>query len=207
MENSENQITDQEAAGLIELGVLLGKGRAFGLVAGCCSGVQAATLRTIREEKLYKRCSPSWKDFCATHLNLSRTQADHIIGLLDEFGPGYFELAQLTRVSPETYRALEPSIKDGAIHSNGEEIEINPENADKVVRAVNEFRRTAPPHERHQPSTHERFEALDKSCAAILAEFDYLVRQNEDPADFGLFQRTLAKMRAALARVELQIGF
>jgi hypothetical protein len=60
----------------------------------------------LRENKLYKRVSPDWREFCDGYLNINRGQADHIIRLLDEFGPGYFELAQLTRISPETYRAI-----------------------------------------------------------------------------------------------------
>jgi hypothetical protein len=32
-----------------------------------------------------------------------------------EFGPDYFELAQLTHISADTYRALAPSIQDGAL--------------------------------------------------------------------------------------------
>src|SRR5882672_8031577 len=108
------------AADLLNLGILLGENQAFALMVGRCSAAQATTLRRLREEGKYKSVIPQWKEFCSTYLKISGTQANQIIQLLEEFGPGYFELAQLTRISAETYRAIAPSIKDGALHLNGD---------------------------------------------------------------------------------------
>ena len=115
----EKTVSDLPAddAELLDLGSVLGQNLTFGLVAGRCSAAQAASLRRLREERLYKRVAPNWREFCPTFLKMSRTQADQVIQLLDEFGPGYFELAQLTRVSAETYRAIAPSIQEGVLHS------------------------------------------------------------------------------------------
>jgi hypothetical protein len=39
----------------------------------------------------------------------------------------------LTRVSPQTFRAIAPAIQDGALRYNGETIELNAENSRKVA--------------------------------------------------------------------------
>ena len=57
-------------------------------------------------------------------LKISGSEADKIIRLWEEFGASYFELAQLIRISPEGYRAIEPAVKDGALHHEGEAIEL-----------------------------------------------------------------------------------
>ena len=73
----------------LDLGRLLGQRRAFGAVAGRCSAAHAQLLR-IREEKLYRPVAPSWRAFCGAHLALSRRHADHLISLLNRFGPIYY---------------------------------------------------------------------------------------------------------------------
>ena len=59
--------------------------------SGACAG-----------EKKYQKCAPTWKEFCPKFLKMTSNHADRIIRLWQEFGAGYFELAQLTRVSAET---------------------------------------------------------------------------------------------------------
>ena len=105
------------------LGLALGLNQAFGVVAGRCSAAQAAAFCRIREEKLYKRYTSDWRQFCPRFLNLSASQVDRIIRLWKQYGPGIFELSQLTRISEPTWRELEPLVRDGALHFNGEAIE------------------------------------------------------------------------------------
>src|SRR5690348_1913910 len=52
-----------ESAGLIDLGVVLGQNQAFAIVAGRCSAAQAAGLQRLREQRLYKTCTPHWAEF------------------------------------------------------------------------------------------------------------------------------------------------
>src|SRR5579871_3514858 len=61
-------------AALLELGVVLGQSLAFGLVAGRCSAAQAQALRRLREERLYKRCTEAWLEFCPKYLKISRAE-------------------------------------------------------------------------------------------------------------------------------------
>ena len=157
-----------EIAEALEAGVTLGQSRAFGLVAGRCSAAQAEGLQRLRDEKKYLKIAPTWRDFCRRYLNISGTQADRVIHLWQEFGAGYFEIAQLTRISPETYRAIQPSLRDGAIHLNGEAIALDPENAHKVAAAVAELRRGLPaPEPAHDSPIHEHLDTLEKRSEAL----------------------------------------
>jgi hypothetical protein len=53
-------------------------------------------------------------------------------------------MSQLVRISPAAFRAIAPYIKDGALHLNGQTIELSTENAKQVAAAVSEFRRALP---------------------------------------------------------------
>jgi hypothetical protein len=205
----EKTVSDLPAddAELLDLGSVLGQNLTFGLVAGRCSAAQAASLRRLREERLYKRVAPNWREFCPAFLKMSRTQADQIIQLLDEFGPGYFELAQLTRVSADTYRAIAPSIQEGVLHSHGDPIELTVENSRKVAAAVAEFRRTLPVKKpAPQLPMHERLAELDKRCSAMIAEFEEISEKERRGENWLLFTATLARMASALRRIEVENG-
>jgi hypothetical protein len=125
-----------DSAGLLDLGAVLGQAHAFASISGRCTAAQAESLRRLRDEKQYQRLGLTWEAFCVGYLRTSRSQADRIIALLDEFGPQYFELSQLTRVSASTYRELESHVKDGVIEVFGEAVELNTRNAQKVAHAV-----------------------------------------------------------------------
>src|SRR4051812_29211684 len=134
----------EDAQIMLDLGIALGQQHAFAIVAGRCSAAQAETLRRIREEKAYLKCSPLWREFCPKYLGMSSSQADRIIHLLDEFGPKYFSVAQVTRISAEVYRAIAPAVQDGVLEFKGETIELAPENVRAVTAAVAGLRRGAP---------------------------------------------------------------
>lgn len=194
-------------AALLELGLALGQNQAFAVVSGRCSAAQAAGLRRLREEKLYKRCTEHWDAFCATYLKISRAEADRMIRLWDEFGAGYFEVSELTRISAETYRAIAPSIKDGALYFNGESIELNAENSREVAAAVAELRRALPARKAARPiEMPERIEELDKRCTALLNEFRDISRMERNGENWLTFMSVLSRVYSALARIALENG-
>jgi hypothetical protein len=160
----------------VNLGRLLGRREAFTMVAARCSAADAALLRQIRDERLYLGHAKDWDEFCTAHLGMRRSNANRLIGLLNEFGPQYFEVAQLTRISPATYRAIAPSIRDGALHTNGEAIALIPENAERVAAAVAELR----PAENKPARDHaaELCELCD--CLALKAEEIAANKENWD---------------------------
>ena len=163
---------------LMELGFTLGQNHTFGLLAGRCSAAQAQGIRRLREEKQYKRCCEKWEDFCPRYLKMSRGEADRIIRHLEEFGPAYFELSQLIRISVETFRAIAPAVSDGVLHHKGEAIPINNENSRKVVAAVAEMR-SALPKKSAEPTQAEdlkqQIHSLAERCVAMVAELDRVV--------------------------------
>jgi hypothetical protein len=218
---NEELLQDQVAydAALLELGVVLGQNYAFGLIAGRCSAAQAQALHRLREEQLYKRCAETWLEFCPKYLKMSRTEADRTIKLLEEFGPAYFELSQLTRVSPETYRAIAPAIENGVLRFNGEEIPLNAENSRKVAAAVAEMRSAIPkksPVEEslerkidalcHETVLLERIAKLDECGQTLVAEFEKIACDKGLGEMASYFATALARALDGLARVAEESG-
>jgi hypothetical protein len=192
---------------LVDLGELLGQNHAFATVAGRCSAAQALAIRRLREEKLYKQCTPQWNDFCGTYLKMSKTQADCIIRQLEQFGAGYFEIAQLARISPETYRAIEPSMKDGVLHFQGEAIALNEGNSQKLAAAVAELRRTARMKKPAvQPDVPARLKALERRCDGVVEEFAQISKIERYGENWLMLVATLDKVRVALNRLDFENG-
>ena len=137
-------------------------------------GGASGDLRQLREEKKYLKCSATWRVFCSEYLKMKSGHADRIIRLWEEFGAGYFELAQLTRCSPETYRAIEPAVKEGTLRYQDETIELHPENARKVATAVASLRKKPA----RQLEMHERLHEIDRRCRAIAEELEEISRKD-----------------------------
>ena len=198
----------QEAADWFELGHSLGQNHAFAIVAGRCTAAQAANLHRMREEKLYQRCGLSWEEFCTSYVKVSRSETDRLVRLWQEFGAGYFELAQLTRISADTYRAIAPSVKEGHLLHNGESIELNAENSRKVAAAVAEMRRelavaqkSAPPFE-----AGGRLEALDKLCDSVISEFRHIAKEKRNEIDRIGLSCVLYRLHDALSALAAEHG-
>src|SRR5271157_5578871 len=130
---------------VLTLGKVLGQSLAFGTVAGRCSAAQAAALQQARADKVHRRFGLTWKEFCPKHLRMSGTQADEIIRLLHEFGPEYFENTESVRISPDTYRLVAPLIQDKALRVDGEVLELNSANVQRVARTLRGSQRALPP--------------------------------------------------------------
>ena len=160
----------------LDLGRLLGRREAFSVMAARCSAADATHLRQIREQKNYLECK-DWGEFCGKYLHISKDTANRAIRLLEDFGPQYFELAQLTRISAETYRAIAPAIQDGKLHTEGEAIELIPENAEKVAAAVAVLRKKEP--KAPAKVTDPIIAAADRA-SELYEEFSGLSRRAED---------------------------
>jgi hypothetical protein len=132
--NEEKILSDPHAA--LDLGRVLGQRRAFVALGGRCSAAHAELLRRVRDEKLYRAVAPSWREFCGSHLAISRRHADHLIGLLKRFGPIYFELSQLVGLSVKQYLAIEPAVREQNIVIDGAAISVVPENTPKILEAI-----------------------------------------------------------------------
>jgi hypothetical protein len=205
-----------EAAGSFELGTMIGQRKAFGLIAGRCSAAEAAAIRRIREERLYQASKLSWIEFCPRHLGMCRAQADRLIRLLEEFGADYFDVAQLTRVPPEAYRAIAPAVKDGHIHWQNEAIALLPENSERVAAAVAGLREVAraaaSPAEPEQTAApaddrESAMNALKQRTDQVVAEWAKLVavRVSFPPAQRQTMKNMIGRTRAEMERLERQV--
>jgi hypothetical protein len=210
MEKPTIELTDGDS-GFLDLGVVLGQNQAFSLVAGRCSAAQAATLLRLRQEKKYLKCAANWREFCTRYLKMSGSEADKIIRLWEEFGANYFELAQLMRISPEGYRAIEPAVKGGTLQHDGETIKFDAENSRKLADAVSELLgaeaekkpvKKSPPYR----AMHEIIADLDRRCTGMIAEFQEISRKERSGENWILFVRNLTRVRTELSRIERENG-
>lgn len=160
-----------EMALAVQLGQTLGRRQAYVEVAGRCSAYEAATIKRLREAKLYLKLAPTWAEFCARYLGMSKASADRVIRWLDDFGPDFFTLTQLTRVSPDEYRErIAPAMAEGAIRRGGETIKLIPENTEKVAAAVDELRQAAAP-DGGMMDADERLRSLSRRIDGLVSEF------------------------------------
>lgn len=128
---------------VMELGKWLGRRQAYSIMAGRCSVADAQCLRELRESKKYKALGLNWEDCCKQRVGIPRSSAEVIIRHLEEFGPDYFVIAQVTGMTASEYRRIQGSIRNHALIHAGEEIPIQVENAQQLIAAVEAVRREA----------------------------------------------------------------
>ncbi len=172
------------------------------MVSGRTAAAQAACLQRVRQEKLFQALEPTWEQFCPKYLRISRAEADRIIRLWEEFGSAYFEMAQLTRISPETYRAIAPAVQDGALHVDGEAIQLNPENSRRVADAVSRLRRAIP----GRTLSRNPIEDLRRCSIALVQEFEAIVRKEREGENWPHLTATLRLLRSELTRIAAENG-
>ncbi|MGO9259730.1 MAG: hypothetical protein ACLQU1_25970 [Bryobacteraceae bacterium] len=129
----------------LDLARWLGRREAFGTIAGRCSGADVECLRQIRNRKLFRTRARNWDEFGKKELRLSRRKIDDDIRHLEEFGPPFFQVAQLTRITPQQYRAIAPHVAGDGINLDGQVIALVESNAGQVTAAVQELCRRVEP--------------------------------------------------------------
>lgn len=167
----ELQIEKSQTENAFELGNLVGRHEALGLIASRCSAADAATLRRIRDKELWRSEAASWNEFCGSRLKMTRSNANRLIKLLDEFGPAYFQIAHAARISMEDYRkAIAPAVRDNVLHVNGEAIALTEENDPRIAVAISELRKTIVVKAIEAPAE-TPFQTLERHCSELMAEF------------------------------------
>jgi hypothetical protein len=129
-----------KASDPIESGAWVGRQQAFALIASKCSGARALALREIKESKAFEQFGLTWKEFCVKHVGISRESADLLIRQYNEFGDAYFRLSQIARISPETYRQIEPKVDEDTVEIDGENFELTLPNAGRIRAAIDKMR-------------------------------------------------------------------
>jgi hypothetical protein len=141
MENNSEILTNPvEPEVSFELGQWIGRRQAFGMMAGKTAAAAIECLRRIRDDKLYRAKGVDWSGFCQKYAGMDRSYADRLIRRYEEFGPNYFSLSEIMRISPEAYRQIAGAVGDDGLAFGDQKIPISPENSHQIVDAVNALR-------------------------------------------------------------------
>lgn len=127
----------------IELAQWVGRQQAFGLISAKCSAAQAEILKRLKDTSAHKAFGLTREEFCDQYLGISRQTADRIIANYEEFGAAYFAMSNVIRISPATYRLLAPAVEGNELIFGDEKIPITKANADRILEAVNAYRKEA----------------------------------------------------------------
>ena len=195
-----------ETQQVLELGIMVGQRRAFGLVAGRCSAAHAECLRKIRDERTYLKFAPNWTEFCEHHLKINKRTADRAIALLKKHGPLYFETAALTGITPTEFERIEAAIQQDGIHVESDVIALLPENAARAADAVARLLADAAAIDAAAPaaSAEELILDLEKRGLQLCAAFHRTAKATES-IDRGLLISTIRKVGQMINRLELEI--
>ena len=204
MEEIKDGISEEQL--VLELGIMLGQRRAFGMVAGRCSAAQAECLRKIREEKAYLKFSPNWAEFCERHLKISKRTADRAIALLKKHGTLYFETAALTGITPAEFERIEHAIQQDGIHVGSDVIALIPENTARAVDAVARLQEEAAAVESAKPaaSAEEQIHELEKRARQLCASF-HKTAEAADSIERQWLIGAIKKVQQMMNRLELEI--
>ncbi|HEY1339905.1 MAG TPA: hypothetical protein VGF59_20475 [Bryobacteraceae bacterium] len=167
----------------IEAGAWAGRQQAFAVIASKCSVAQALSLKQARESRAYEELGLTWEEYCPEYLGISRAQADHYIRQLNHHGETYYRLAEIARISPETYQRLAPAVAEGAIEIEGEKLALTPENAPKIRAALNTLRRQLRDSQSTRPRPSTSAVRLQTREESVLEEARRAAKSAPSPAD------------------------
>lgn len=186
----------------VELGMILGERRVFGMIAGRCGAAHAECLRKLRDEKRYLKYAPNWKEYCERYLKISKPTADREIALLKKHGSLYFETRALTGISPREYELIKPHIHADGIHAGGEVIALIPENAQRAIDAVAKLQAEAAAAEPEKPAP--TVESQIGEYEQRVQQFCSTFRKFAQHADRKLVQASIKKMQMMFYGLEVE---
>jgi hypothetical protein len=204
MEEIEDGMPDDRQ--VLELGIMLGQRRAFGMVAGRCSAAQAECLRKIRDEKTYLKFAINWAEFCERQLKIGKRTADRAIALLKKHGTLYFEMAALTGITPAEFGRIEHAIQRDGIHVGSDVIALIPENAARAVDAVARLQTEAAAAQSAEPaaSAEEQIRELEKRAMQLCASF-HRTANAADSIERQWLIGAIKKVQKMINRLEMEI--
>lgn len=179
---------------VFDLGTWLGRKQAFAAIAGRCSAAEAECLRNIRQKKLYQARNVTWQQFCTQYAGVSRSLADELIRRLEEFGPAYFHLAGVTKITPQTFRLIASAVSEEGVQCGDEEIPFTPENAARIAVAVEQLRARA--------GAEAKGEAEEDQARSLVRARRTLGEALTEVERVSVFQMTLIERQALRAVLE-----
>jgi hypothetical protein len=200
---------DKQEEAILDLGKWLGRRQAFSLVAGRCSAADAKCLRELRESKTYKHAGLTWEECCKQKAGICRSVADQIIHNLEEFGPDFFVIAQVTGISAKEYRRIQGSVADHKLLCGGDEIPIEVESAPRLVAAVDALRREAAEAPAQSADTEAEaaraFAKAGRAMRTALAELDKLRLMQLDIGGRMKLQTAIGEAAGKLRFLDMQV--
>jgi len=164
---------------LLELGSWIGRGQAFGSVANQTLAAQAKCLHTIRENNAYQSVCATWEEFCQQYVGLARRRVDELIEKVEEFGETYFRLAEIVRISPDSYRQIADRIVESSIEIGGELVPIVAENGARIRGAVARLR-SEMRQARHEADIHSSPD-ISRLMSRVDSIYEEMKRQAQRP--------------------------
>jgi hypothetical protein len=76
-------------------------------------------------------------------VGVTRPVVDKTIRQLEEFGPAFFQLASILRITAEEYRGIVGSVVEDGVLYEGEKIAISVENTSRLAQAVDSLQSRA----------------------------------------------------------------
>ena len=191
---------------VLDLGIMLGQRRAFGLVAGRCSAAQAECLRKVRDEKTYLKFATNWAEFCERQLKIGKRTADRAIALLKKHGTLYFETAALTGITPAEFERIAQAIQRDGIHVGSDVIALIPENAGRAVDAVARLQAEAAAAQSAEPaaSVEAQIRELERRAKRLCASF-HTAAKGADSIERPWLIGAIKKVQQMIDRLELEI--
>ena len=107
---------------------------------------------------------------------------DKTIRELEHFGPQYFHLAAVARITPADYRLIAAAVTERGVCCDGETIPIEPKNAPRLTRAIEILlQRAAPPVKKEEAAGARTLELAEKRLRAAVAELERLSGMDLEP--------------------------
>ena len=202
-------MSDNKLEDVLEVGTWLGRRQAFALIAGRCSAADAQCLRELRDSKKYKLLGITWEECCTQRAGIARSTAESIIQNLEEFGPEYFVLTQVTGITANEYRRIQGSVSGHALLYAGEEIPIAVENTPRLIAAVDALRHkaaAAPAQAADAAAEAARsFAKADRALRTGLAELDKLRLMPLDIGGRMRLQTAIGETAGKLKMLDMQV--
>jgi len=137
--------TTKDREDAIVAGSWLGRQQALGLIAGRCSVAEIECLIEVYENKLYLAVEETWEDYCKLRLGISRRTAERLMRTHRSQGPRLAKLNCFARIRPKEYQTFLGMLTNDGLNYNGEVIPLEPENAPRLLQAVEAIRAEATP--------------------------------------------------------------
>jgi len=141
--------------------------------AGEARAAQVATLRRIRDGRLYTGLTSTWAEFCEKHLMVSRRSVDRNIRRLKEFGPLFFRVLEAVPISSQEYRLIRGHICAEGVRLDGTVISFHQAHGRRLAEAVTELlRRTGPKPAKARGESFTRVIGYLETAAKALDRYD-----------------------------------